>query len=211
MLLKAKTHKRFLKVVFYGGALLALGWWALAKEPQAQPLNEPAVEVTESIEQKEKNVNKEIESTKPATLVEPQQENRKNVEVSRAVAVRFIVPAQGEVTSLFGVRWGRQHDGVDIANEEGTPIYAAMDGKVTYAGWVSGYGNTVMMEHKYGYATLYGHMKTVLVNDGAIIKSGQVIGKMGSTGNSTGPHVHFEVTKEGVLMNPLTVLPQYMQ
>lgn len=210
MLMKKKTHRRILKAVLYGGALLALGWWMMAKEPQAQVPNEPAVEVSEPAVQKENLLNG---GAKAAEQIEAEENARraqreKEREVSRAGSRRFISPAQGEITSLFGERWGRQHNGVDIANEEDTPILAAMDGKVTYAGWISGYGNTVMLEHKHGYTTLYGHMKAVLVHAGAFVKSGQVIGRMGSTGNSTGPHVHFEVEKEGILLNPLTVLSQ---
>lgn len=126
--------------------------------------------------------------------------------VSRSAEARFLTPAIGEVSSPFGRRWGRMHAGLDIANDEGTPIKAALAGKVTYAGWMSGYGNTVMIEHRQGYSTLYGHMKRVHVGNGQSVNRGDIIGEMGSTGNSTGSHVHFEVRYNGELINPTSIL-----
>lgn len=136
----------------------------------------------------------------------PRKTEEAAIPVSRSVSARFLTPATGVVSSPFGGRWGRIHEGVDIADDEGTPIRAALGGRVTYAGWVSGYGNTVMLEHRQGYTTLYGHMKEVLVESGEVVNRGQTIGEMGSTGNSTGPHVHFEVRRDGELLNPANVL-----
>lgn len=127
--------------------------------------------------------------------------------VSRSVGERFTSPAAGELTSGFGYRWGRQHSGIDIANDVGTRIRAARSGRVVYAGWYSGYGYTVMIEHDQGYTTLYGHLSEISVQNDQYIKGGQVIAYMGNTGNSTGPHLHFEVIKNGVPINPYNVLP----
>lgn len=120
---------------------------------------------------------------------------------------RFYWPARGELSSPFGYRWGRLHAGIDIANDIGTPVSAAMPGRITYAGWESGYGYTIVIEHSRGYETLYGHLSGFAVGTGQYVRAGQVIGYMGNTGNSTGPHVHFEVHKNGNLIDPLTVLP----
>lgn len=118
----------------------------------------------------------------------------------------FGEPARGVVSSPFGQRWGHMHEGVDIANDAGTPIRAALGGKVTHAGWIQGYGYTVILEHRQGYTTLYGHMQEILTQNGAAVARGQVIGRMGSTGNSTGPHVHFEVRRDGALLDPQRIL-----
>lgn len=125
---------------------------------------------------------------------------------SRSGEEAFAKPAGGVVSSPFGRRWGRMHEGVDIANDAGTPIRAALAGKVAHAGWIQGYGYTVILEHRQGYTTLYGHMQQILAEPGAAVARGQVIGRMGSTGNSTGPHVHFEVRRDGELVDPQRIL-----
>ncbi|MEW6307972.1 MAG: M23 family metallopeptidase [Bacillota bacterium] len=123
-----------------------------------------------------------------------------------------IPPAVGFITSPFGVRtspfgWGVQfHSGIDIAARDGTPIVATGDGRVTFVGWKSSYGRTVELEHGYGYATLYGHCSKVIVSVGQKVKKGTVIAYMGSTGQSTGPHVHYEVRVNGKLVNPRTYM-----
>lgn len=132
---------------------------------------------------------------------------RFETEVSRARPSRIGWPTVGEITSPFGYRWGRMHTGVDIANDYGTPIRAVAAGRVIYVGWVSGYGNTVMIEHSKSYVTLYGHLASYSVVEGQGVEGGQTIASMGSTGNSTGPHLHFEVQINGTAINPLSVLP----
>jgi len=139
--------------------------------------------------------------------VSERQLARADVPVSRSVGERFIFPTVGELTSGFGGRWGRQHSGIDLANDVGTQIRAARTGHVVYAGWSSGYGYTVMIEHDQGYTTLYGHLSEAIVGNRQYVKGGQVIAYMGNTGNSTGPHLHFEVQKNGVPINPYNVLP----
>jgi murein DD-endopeptidase MepM/ murein hydrolase activator NlpD len=111
------------------------------------------------------------------------------------------------VTSEFGRRWGRLHAGIDIANSIGTPIYAAKSGTVIFAGQQSGYGNVVIMDHGGGFSTLYGHQSRIATHDGAHLDQGQLLGYMGSTGHSTGPHVHFETRYGGTPRNPRGCLP----
>ncbi|GAB2822443.1 M23 family metallopeptidase [Lentzea nigeriaca] len=111
-------------------------------------------------------------------------------EAKRPKCVR---PAQGTFTSGFGARWGTSHNGVDIANAIGTPIVAAMDGTVIEAGPASGFGLWVRIQHEDGTITVYGHMNTIDVPQGAKVKAGQQIATIGNRGQSTGPHLHFEV------------------
>ena len=118
-------------------------------------------------------------------------------------------PASGELSSPFGLRWGGSdfHPGVDIANDFGTPIVAAAAGTVTAAGWNSGgYGNMVDIDHGNGIWTRYGHAEAVVVTVGETVQKGQLIAYMGSTGFSTGPHVHYEVHANGELVNPILYL-----
>jgi murein DD-endopeptidase MepM/ murein hydrolase activator NlpD len=116
---------------------------------------------------------------------------------------QFTWPVQGTITSLYGYRWGTTHRGVDIGAPTGTPIKASDTGLVTQAGWNGGLGYSVTIEHGNGYTTIYGHMSKVLVSSGKIVTKGDIIGKVGSTGQSTGPHLHFQVERNTVAVNPL--------
>lgn len=112
----------------------------------------------------------------------------------------------GYISSSQGQRWGRAHKGVDIARTDRStspPIYAAESGTVKSAGTMNGYGNTVVIDHGNGMETLYGHMSSIKASSGQKVERGQQIGVMGQTGNSTGIHLHFEVHKNGNVMNPL--------
>jgi murein DD-endopeptidase MepM/ murein hydrolase activator NlpD len=106
------------------------------------------------------------------------------------------------VTSCFGQRWGRLHAGVDLAAPDGTPIRAAGAGVVVAAGPAEGYGNAVLIDHGNGFLTHYGHMSVITVTIGQKVATGQQIGNEGSTGHSTGPHLHFEV-HQGAYKNPI--------
>lgn len=125
----------------------------------------------------------------------------------------FRWPASGRITSYFGGRkspggiGSTNHKGIDIAGSYGTPIYAADGGTVTYAGWMGGYGYLVRIDHGNGYVTYYGHNSSLIVSVGQHVYKGQQIARMGSTGNSTGNHCHFEVRLNGVAKNPLNYLP----
>ncbi|WP_223191816.1 M23 family metallopeptidase [Propionispora hippei] len=127
---------------------------------------------------------------------------------ARAAVTPSIWPASGQVTSRFGYRsspWGRgsdYHPGIDIASDYGTPIVATADGTVVHSDWSSGYGKLVEVDHGNGIVTLYGHCSQLLVKSGDYVKKGQVVAYMGSTGLSTGTHVHYEVRVNGTAVNP---------
>lgn len=118
----------------------------------------------------------------------------------------FIWPASGTLTSNFGWRWGRMHEGIDIGAATGTPISASAAGTVIVAGWNGGYGNLVVIDHGGGVSTAYGHQSAIHVSVGQSVGQGTVIGAVGSTGNSTGPHLHFEVRINGSATDPLPYL-----
>jgi murein DD-endopeptidase MepM/ murein hydrolase activator NlpD len=129
-----------------------------------------------------------------------------------AKATPSIWPASGRITSYFGYRVAplriasEYHGGLDIANEPGTPVYATADGVVRYAGWANGYGLSMVVDHGFAYSTLYGHCSELTVKEGAQVRRGQIIGRMGSTGTSTGPHLHYEVWTDGIPKNPIKYL-----
>lgn len=121
--------------------------------------------------------------------------------------------AGGEITSRFGGRANPfsgsgydYHPGIDIGNDYGAPVYAGASGYVEYAGWYSGYGRYVKIEHGYGYETAYGHMSSIAVSDGEYVEKGQIIGYVGSSGYSTGPHLHYEVIINGQDSDPLKLI-----
>ena len=118
----------------------------------------------------------------------------------------LIWPVSAPVTSNFGWRWGRMHEGIDLGAGMGTPIYAATAGTVIHAGWLGGYGNLVVLDHGGGVSTAYGHQSSIAVSVGQRVSQGQVIGYVGSTGHSTGPHLHFEVRVNGGAVDPLGYL-----
>jgi murein DD-endopeptidase MepM/ murein hydrolase activator NlpD len=120
----------------------------------------------------------------------------------------FVWPAQGLLTSQFGWRWGRLHQGVDIAAPIGTPIWATGNGIIDFAGWNSGgYGKMVDILHPNGTISRYAHLNAIFVKRGQSVNQSQVIATMGNTGNSTGPHLHFEIRPNGrTAINPMTFL-----
>ena len=119
----------------------------------------------------------------------------------------FIWPVSGPITSPFGMRWGTLHPGIDIGVPSGTPVHAAAGGTVIWCGWMSGYGNLVMIDHHNGLVTLYGHNTSVAVSCNQDVSQGQVVSYSGCTGFCTGPHVHFEVRVHGTPVDPLGYLP----
>jgi murein DD-endopeptidase MepM/ murein hydrolase activator NlpD len=125
---------------------------------------------------------------------------------SPASSSGFIWPVRGTLTSAFGPRWGRMHEGIDIAGPSGTPIAAAAAGKVIVAGWSGGYGNLVVIDHGGGMSTAYAHNSTIAVSVGQQVGQGSVIAGMGTTGNSTGVHSHFEVRVNGSAVDPMGYL-----
>lgn len=115
-------------------------------------------------------------------------------------------PSRGVITSNYGARWGEVHHGIDIAAKIGDPIGAALDGMVVEAGYNNIYGNTIMINHGNGIETVYGHSSKLLVKVGDEVKKGDIIALAGSTGRSTGPHIHFELRNNGIALNPISYL-----
>jgi len=128
--------------------------------------------------------------------------------VNTAAKVTFQMPVNGRISSAFGNRFHpidrrlKFHGGIDIAVPKNTPVSAAADGIVKFAGWKGGYGNVVIIEHPDGSETLYGHNEKLLVAEGQKVSGGDLISLSGSTGKSTGPHLHFEIRRNGQLVNP---------
>ncbi len=126
--------------------------------------------------------------------------------------LRGLFPVAGELTSRFGDRTDplssaqRSHHGIDIAAPEGTPIRAVREGRVTFAGEQGSYGNLVIVDHGDGLETRYAHCRAVSVRQGDVVSAGALVGSVGSTGRSTGPHLHFEVRQHGHAVDPGSVL-----
>ena len=129
-------------------------------------------------------------------------------DVKVPLGISLIRPTSGVVTSRFGPRWGTSHKGVDIGAPQGTPIYAAAAGTVTVSqyGYNGGYGNYVMISHGNGVQTLYGHCTTLCVEVGEYVSQGEQIATVGSTGNSTGNHLHLEIRVDGIAQDPQNYL-----
>ncbi|HET9258066.1 MAG TPA: M23 family metallopeptidase [Pseudonocardiaceae bacterium] len=129
---------------------------------------------------------------------------------AEASRVRFVMPTKGIFTSGYGGRWGVMHWGIDLANSIGTPILAAADGVVVESGPASGFGLWIRIQHSDGTTTVYGHINRSLVAEGQRVRAGQEIAEMGNRGNSTGPHLHFEVwNAAGQKINPIIWLHQH--
>jgi murein DD-endopeptidase MepM/ murein hydrolase activator NlpD len=114
----------------------------------------------------------------------------------------WVRPLSGRVTSEYGPRWGTQHKGMDIAAATGAPVRSMAAGVVRRADWNGGYGNAVIIDHGNGISTLYGHNSALTVKPGQRVNAGDVIAKAGSTGDSTGPHLHLEVRIKDKQINP---------
>lgn len=136
------------------------------------------------------------------------QMDRLNLYRIAAQKAPFAVPLKGSFryTSGFGMRWGRMHKGTDFAAPHGTPIYATADGVVIHAGWQSGYGRMVKIQHEFGIETRYAHNSKLFVKKGERVSRGQKIAAMGNTGRSTGTHLHYEVRVGGKAVNPMTYI-----
>jgi murein DD-endopeptidase MepM/ murein hydrolase activator NlpD len=141
-----------------------------------------------------------------ARIREAQQRSPAPAVVAPSGSGQLRWPVSGPVTSGFGARWGRMHEGIDIAVGEGTPVRAAAAGTVIYAGWMSGYGNLVVVDHGNGLSTAYAHNSSLATAVGQAVAAGEIISYSGSTGHSTGPHVHFEVRVDGSAVDPLGYL-----
>lgn len=121
-------------------------------------------------------------------------------------ALNFARPVRGELSSRFGWRDGRQHEGIDISAPRGAEIHAAEAGRVTLSGRLRGYGRVVIVEHAGHYSTVYAHNRRNWVEEGALVEKGQVIAEVGASGNAKGPHVHFEIRHRHRPHDPLEFL-----
>lgn len=134
-----------------------------------------------------------------------------DAERAKALGYWFIKPIRGLFTSPFGIRkdpfTGEAgfHPGIDISAPYGSVVKSAKDGLVTFTGWQGGYGKCIIIKHQFGYETLYGHLSQIIVENNTWVKEGQIIARVGTTGRSTGPHLHFEVRKFGRPTNPLRI------
>ncbi|NMB75162.1 MAG: peptidoglycan DD-metalloendopeptidase family protein [Myxococcales bacterium] len=135
------------------------------------------------------------------------QETRDEVFIQRFPG-EFIWPVDGVVTSRFGIRWGKRHDGIDIAAPEGTPVLAAAAGTVLFAGSEGGYGKLIILQHEKNMITIYAHNRELVVRESETVRQGQKIAEVGQTGRATGPHVHFEIREGRTPRNPLFFLPK---
>ena len=131
--------------------------------------------------------------------------NRYRIAVSK-LPLAMPVKSAFRFTSGYGQRWGRAHQGIDMAGPVGTPIFATGDGVVTYAGWQRGYGNLIKIQHELGTETRYGHLSKIRVKVGQKVSRNSLIGDMGNTGRSTGPHLHYEVRVDGKAVNPMSFI-----
>ncbi len=181
------------------------------KSADDKPLKntEKVIEVELAVE----NKTKEKETEQLRTEKDRAEQNKKNSaaqakasevkETEETDTCEMVDPLDSMVvTSEFGPRWGRQHEGMDLGVPEGTPIYAAMSGTVTFAEYTEGFGNLVIIEHEEGLETYYAHCSRLDVTCGQEVEAEQQIAAAGSTGNSTGPHLHFEVHVDGVACDP---------
>lgn len=162
------------------------------KDIDAQEINEVFKETTAAAEE-------QISSFQEIAWFYTNQKNSSN-------ATPSIKPASNyRVTSNFGYRlspFPSYHYGMDLAGKANSPIYVTADGVVRQTGWATGYGQAVLVDHSFGYSTLYGHLADIRVKKGDRVKRGQVIANMGTTGRSTGVHLHYEVWKDGTPVNP---------
>ncbi len=123
----------------------------------------------------------------------------------------YSLPASGVFTSGFGPRWSRHHSGIDIANQVGTPIHASRRGEVVFADYLGAYGLMVEIKHPDGFITRYAHCNEALVRVGETVNQGDLIARMGNTGRSTGPHLHFEIrSPKNIALNPASFLKEIL-
>jgi murein DD-endopeptidase MepM/ murein hydrolase activator NlpD len=164
--------------------------------PEALPVQVPAEEPLYG----HQTLSTAAAQTRLADIRASREAKRRQIQLIEAARPKWLTPMKRGsyvLTSLYAPRWGTFHYGVDMAAPWGTPFYAAGDGIVLDPGQLSGYGNAIMIQHPNGDITLYGHAERVLVTVGEKVKAGQLIGLVGSTGNSTGPHLHLEVRLGG--------------
>jgi murein DD-endopeptidase MepM/ murein hydrolase activator NlpD len=151
----------------------------------------------------------QVKSQKRASSTPKNTQNKssKPIVATEKPHSKFAWPMKGVVTSPFGKRWGRMHEGIDIGAPKGTPVYASAAGKVIFAGNRGAYGKVIIIQHPGNWFTVYAHNSKIVVSQGETVKQGQLISKEGQTGRATGPHLHFEIRKGAKPLNPLSFLP----
>ena len=125
---------------------------------------------------------------------------------TRQLDLHFGWPVRGSLTSSFGWRRGRPHEGIDIGAKSGAPVYAAEAGRVIHSGWLGGYGRVVIVKHTGRYSTVYAHNRKNRVKKGAFVEKGQLLAEIGTTGNASGPHLHFEIRRDRKPLDPMAYL-----
>ena len=169
--------------------------------------NNVSVETVYSKELKAENIN-EIENISNQIIEEVKEEKKVKKSTINGIYLA-VTPISGNITSRYGSKESirnHTHQGLDIAAKTGTPIKAVAEGTIKYAGTMNGYGNIVIIDHGNEIETYYGHCSKLYVKTGEVIKAGDVIAAVGSTGNSTGSHLHFEIRQSGKYINPQNYL-----
>lgn len=168
---------------------------------------------TETLAKKIADVKTEKEKEEQERKAAQEAAKRKKYQVTsrgsslpRVSSYAFPLKSYSYVSSEYGPRWGTTHTGIDLAAPAGTHIYSWRSGTVTFAGWSGGYGNFIIVDHGDGFVTRYAHCSKIAVTKGQTVSQGQVIGYVGTTGNSTGNHLHFEVKVNGNFVNPRNYL-----
>jgi murein DD-endopeptidase MepM/ murein hydrolase activator NlpD len=197
--LPSRRYAAVVATAFLGAGVVALGAGAMIPESASAASNSGASAQSTSIQDSLSAVDKASRSAdRPAPL--------NAVEQGKPDVWLLPVPTKFEITTLFAMRWGTMHYGVDMAAPIGTKYYAAHAGTVILAAWDGGYGNAIKIDHGNGVETVYGHSSKLLVTAGQHVEAGQLIGLIGSTGDSTGPHLHFEVNVNGQHLDPMKYL-----
>lgn len=177
-------------------------------ESHERYLEEEETELAEAVREAERAAEQREQQASEAAPAETAQRSDSGGETQQtASGGGWTWPANGPITSGFGQRWGRLHAGIDIGGSTGSAIMAARPGTVSFAGSMSGYGNTIIIDHGGGITTVYAHLSSIGVGSGQSVGAGQRIGGMGCTGSCTGTHLHFEVRVGGSPQNPMGYLP----
>ncbi len=188
------------------------------RQEELQGVHDEKKQVLKDLEKQRRQLEREFEEfDRQSRILQDRIANYQRQREESGTQINFggamIKPAVGPITSSFGTRYHpilkkrRQHNGVDIGADHGASIKAAATGVVIACGWMSGYGNTVVIDHGDGVSTLYGHCSVLYVNEGDTVKMSERIAAVGSTGLATGPHLHFEVRINGRPVNPVRYLP----
>ena len=149
----------------------------------------------------------QVPRSRGGSTASPEARRKAKALARNQTSLQFAWPVRGRLSSRFGSRKGRPHEGIDIAARRGTPIFAAESGRVIFSGRMRGYGKVVIVKHAGRYRTVYAHASRLVVRKGEFVERGQKVAEVGSTGRSTGPHLHFEIRRSETPQNPMSYLP----